>query len=136
MPLVCAAPLRAGLAPALLTLALWKFRGLGQLAAAPAEPIRLAAGPGIFIHRIYSPKLGSWAHLGQVLDSLREHFWIARVLEWLPVAGGIGLLARSRRGFLLIASWFTAFWLVKGTYFAASIEDASFFRLLMPAAIQ
>jgi hypothetical protein len=123
----------AGLAPALLTLALWKYRGLGQLAAAPVEPVRLAAGPGDLLHRIYSPKVSSWAHLGQVLDSLREHFWAARVLEWLPVAGAIGLLARSRRGFLLIATWFTAFWLIKGSYFAASIEDASFFRLLMPA---
>jgi hypothetical protein len=123
----------AGLAPAVLTLALWKFRGLGQLAAAPVEPLRLAVGPGDLLHRIYSPKLSSWAHLGQVLDSLREHFWIARVLEWVPVAGSLGLLARSRRGFLLIATWFTAFWLIKGTYFAASIEDASFFRLLMPA---
>jgi hypothetical protein len=123
----------AGLAPAVLTLALWKFRGLGQLAAAPAEPIRLAAGPLDLIHRIYSPKLGSWAHLGQVLDSLREHFWIARVLEWLPIAGCIGLLARSRRGFLLIGSWFIPFFLIKGTYFAASVEDASFFRLMMPA---
>jgi hypothetical protein len=54
-------------------------------------------------------------------------------LEWLPVAGCIGLLARSRRGFLLIGTWFTAFLLVKGTYFAASVEDASFFRLMMPA---
>jgi hypothetical protein len=123
----------AGLAPALLTLALWKYRGLGELAAAPAEPVRLAAGPGDLLHRIYSPKLGSWAHLGQVLDSLREHFWVARVIEWLPVAGCIALLARSRRGFVLIASWFVPFFLIKGTYFAASIEDASFFRLLMPA---
>jgi hypothetical protein len=122
-----------GLAPALLTLALWKYRGLGQFAAAPVEPIRLAGGPADLLHRIYSPKLGSWEHLREVLDSLREHFWIARVLEWLPVAGCIGLLARSRRGFLLIGTWFTAFLLVKGTYFAASVEDASFFRLMMPA---
>ena len=35
-----------GLAPALLTLALWKYRGLGELAAAPTEPVRLAAGVG------------------------------------------------------------------------------------------
>ena len=33
----------AGLAPALLTLAIWKFRGLGALAAAPAEPSRQGA---------------------------------------------------------------------------------------------
>jgi hypothetical protein len=122
-----------GLAPALLTLALWKYRGLGELAAAPAEPVRLASGVGDLFNRIHSPSLNSWAHLRQVLDGLREHFWAARVIEWLPVAGCIALLARSRRTFLLIGSWFIVFLLVKGTYIPASIEDASFFRILMPA---
>jgi hypothetical protein len=68
-----------------------------------------------------------------VLDALREHFWVARVIEWLPVAGCIALLARSRRAFLLVGSWFIVFLLAKGTYIPASIEDASFFRILMPA---
>ena len=122
-----------GLLPAVLTLALWKFRGLGELAAAPAEPVQLAAGVGDLIHRIHSPSLNSWAHLRQVLDALREHFWAARVMEWLPVAGSIALLARSRRAFLLVGSWFIVFLLAKGTYIPASIDDASFFRILMPA---
>jgi hypothetical protein len=123
----------AGLAPALLTLALWKFRGLGELAAAPAEPVRLASGVGDLIDRIHSPSLNSWAHLRQVLGGLREHFWVARLMEWLPVAGSIALLARSRRAFLLIGSWFIVFLLAKGTYIPASLDDASFFRILMPA---
>jgi len=123
----------AGLLPAVLTLALWKFRGLGELAAAPAEPIRLAAGIGGLLNRIHSPSQNSWAHLHQVLNALREHFWAARVMEWLPVAGSIAFLARSRRAFLLVGSWFTVFLLAKGTYIPASIDDASFFRILMPA---
>jgi len=122
-----------GLAPAVLTLALWKYRGLGELAAAPGEPVQLASGVGDLLHRVHSPSLNSWAHLHQVLDALREHFWASRVMEWLPVAGCIALLARSRRAFLLIGSWFIVFLLAKGTYIPASIEDASFFRILMPA---
>src|SRR5207253_896938 len=70
----------AGLAPALLTLAVWKYRGLGALAAAPAEPIRLASGVGGLLDRIHPPSQNSWAHLHQVLLALREHFWIMRVL--------------------------------------------------------
>jgi hypothetical protein len=123
----------AGLAPTLLTLAIWKYRGLGELAAAPAEPMRLAAGPGDLLRRIHQPKLNSWAHLHQVLLGFREHFWIARVIEWLPLAGLVALLARSRRGLLLVGAWFAVYLLAKGTYIPASLDDASFFRILMPA---
>jgi hypothetical protein len=126
-------PFAAGLAPAVLTLALWKYRGLGELAAAPAQPVRLAGGVGDLLHRIHRPSLNSWEHLHQVLLGLREHFWAARVIEWLPLAGLAALLVRSRRGFLLVGSWFVAYLLAKGTYIPASVEDASFFRILMPA---
>jgi hypothetical protein len=126
-------PFAAGLAPTLLTLALWKYRGLGELAAAPAAPVRLAGGVGSLLDRIHNPELNSYAHFRAVLDSLREHFWAARVIEWLPVAGAIGLLARSRRGFLLVATWFAVFVVTKATYVPASVEDASFWRILMPA---
>jgi hypothetical protein len=123
----------AGLAPSLLTLALWKYRGLGELAAAPPQPLRLASGPGDLLRRIHQPKLNSWAHLHQVLLGFREHFWIARVIEWLPIAGLIGLLARSRRGLLLVGSWFVVYVLAKATYIPASIDDASFFRIMLPS---
>jgi hypothetical protein len=122
-----------GLAPALLTLALWKYRGLGELAAAPAEQVRVAAGVDSLLHRIHNPELNSWQHLHNVFLALREHFWVARVMEWLPVAGAIGLLARSWRALLLIGSWFAIFLLVKGTYVQASVEDASFWRIMMPS---
>jgi hypothetical protein len=122
----------AGLAPSLLTLALWKYRGLGELAAAPARPLRLASGPNL-LQRIHAPKLNSWDHLHQVLLGFREHFWISRVIEWLPLAGLVALLARSRRGLLLIGGWFVVYLLAKGTYIPASLDDASFFRIMMPA---
>jgi hypothetical protein len=126
-------PFALALAPAVLTLALWKYRGLGQLAAAPAEPMPLAGGVGGLGRRIYNPDLNSWHHLHQVLLALREHFWAPRVMEWLPLAGLVALLLRSRRGFLLLAPWFIAYLLTKGTYDPASVDDASFWRIMMPA---
>ena len=123
----------AGLAPSLLALLVWKYRGLGEFAAAPAQPVRLASGPGDLLRRIHGPKLNSWEHLHQVLLGFREHFWISRVIEWLPVGGLVGLLARSRRGLLLVGTWFVVYLLVKGTYIPASIDDASFFRIMLPA---
>ena len=126
-------PFAAALAPALLTLAIWKYRGLGELAAVPAEPIRLAGGIGGLLDRVHNPELNSYEHFREVLRALREHFWAARVMELLPVAGAIGLLARSRRGFLLVSTWFAVFVVAKATYVPASVEDASFWRIMMPA---
>ena len=122
-----------GLVPALLTLAVWKYRGLGALAATPEQPLRLASGVGGLIDRIHAPGLNSWAHLHQVMLALREHFWVARVIEWLPIAGLVALLTRSRRAFLLVGAWFAVYVLLKATYIPASVEDASFWRILMPA---
>jgi hypothetical protein len=127
-----AVPFALALAPALLTLALWKYRGLGELAATPSPSVRLAGGVGDLFNRINGTQLNSWGHLHDVLLALREHFWIARVIEWLPVAGVLALLTRSRRGFLLVAVWFAAYLLIKGTYIPASVDDASFFRIVMP----
>jgi hypothetical protein len=54
-------------------------------------------------------------------------------MEWLPVAGTIALFARSRRAFLLVGAWFAIFVVAKATYVPASVEDASFWRILMPS---
>jgi hypothetical protein len=126
-------PFAAGLAPALLTLAIWKYRGLGELAAAPAEPIRLAGGAGGLLDRIHRSDLNSMDHLRLVLDGFREHFWASRVIVWLPAAGLVALALRSWRALVLVGSWFAVYVAVKGTYLLASLDDASFFRLLMPA---
>jgi 4-amino-4-deoxy-L-arabinose transferase-like glycosyltransferase len=126
-------PFVAGIAPIILTLAFWKYRGLGHLGATQPEPIRLAGGVGDFLRRIHNPSANSWAHFHANLTAIREHFWVARVLEWLPVAGSIALLARSRRIFWLIVPWFAAFLAIKGSYEDARMDDASFFRILLPA---
>jgi len=126
-------PFAVALAPALLTLAVWKYRGLGELAATPAEPVRLAGGVGGLVDRIHNSELNNFGHLHDVLLGFREHFWISRVIEWLPIGGTVALLIRSRRAFVVIGPWFIAYLLAKGTYVGASIDDASFFRLFMPA---
>ena len=126
-------PFLLGLAPVLATLALWKYRGLGHLGATNAEPVRLASGVGDLLRRIHNPDANSWSHFYANLTAIREHFWVARVLEWLPIAGAIALLARSRRGAMLIVPWFATFLAIKGSYFQARMDDASFFRILLPA---
>lgn len=128
-----ALPFVLGLAPVLATLALWKYRGLGHLGATNDEPVRLASGVGDLLRRIHNPDANSWSHFYANVTAIREHFWVARVLEWLPLAGAIALFARSRRGWLLIVPWFAAFLAIKGSYFQARMDDASFFRILLPA---
>ena len=126
-------PFALGLAPLVMTLAFWKYRGLGHLAATNDEPVRLASGVGDLWRRIHNPDANSWSQFHANITAIREHFWVARVLEWLPVAGAVALFARSRRAFLLIVPWFAAFLAIKGSYFDARMDDASFFRILLPA---
>lgn len=128
-----ALPFVIGLAPVLLTLALWKYRGLGQLGTSGPEPVRLAGGIDDFLRRVHNPETNSWAHFKANIDALREHFWVTRVLEYVPIAGAIALLVRSRSAFLLIGTWFFAFLAIKGSYHEAQVDNASFFRILLPA---
>ena len=134
-----AAAFAAALAPALVALALWKERGLGQvpLLGAPAgRPTASGAdavdGPlaGLNLHKYINL---DWNRFLTNLDLLREHFWSARLIEWLVIAGLIGLARRSRAALLLVGGTFAAFVVVKGTYPNASVEDSSFFRIMMPA---
>jgi hypothetical protein len=129
----------AGMAPALAALAVWKERGLGRIPAFGNSfaPHRLASGTtgaepvaGIDFGRYVRL---DWSHLGNNIDLLREHFWSGRVLQWLVIAGLIGLARRSMTAFLLVGGWIAAFIVVKGTYVHASVEDSSIFRIMMPA---
>jgi hypothetical protein len=134
-----AAWILAGLAPALVTLTLWKARGLGHVPIAlPFGTARVAAGSlglplglGLNLHQYLNL---DWHHFQQELDALQEHFWSLRVIEWLVFAGLIGLARRSLRAMLLVGGWFGAFVVVKGTYVHGSFADASLLRLLIPAA--
>lgn len=127
----------AGIAPAVITLTAWKWRGDGYLPISNAyRSVRLATGAastpvlGLNLHRYLNV---DWSHFGTNLDLLREHFWSGRLLQWLAVAGAVGLALRSSRAFLLIVGWFASYLVIRWTRPDASIEDASLLRLMIPS---
>jgi hypothetical protein len=127
------------LLPGVIVLALWKQRGLGQLPAFASyggDGQLAALGPNVPLGSLFTPfhKYVSldWHHLQQNIDGVREFFWAVRPLEWVPLAGLIAIGRRSWPKGLLVFGWFATFLLIKGTDSKASVEDASFFRLLMP----
>jgi hypothetical protein len=136
-----------GLVPSVLALSLWKARGEGHVPIlSHAEPIRrLALGGleplvgigGLNVHRYLSP---DWGYFTSQLDGLREHFWSARVLEWIALAGLIGLFRRSRPAGFLFGGWFFATVFVKWTSSShgATIDNSDLLRQTIstiPAAL-
>jgi hypothetical protein len=120
--------------PSVLVLALWKYRGLGEVPALTLEQAHLAAGsgiPSVDLDRYLELDLDHWR--GQ-MNELREYFWSPRVAQWAPFAGLLAVL-RVRRGAIaaLLAGWLAAFIVIKGFSPRASIETNTFWRLLMPA---
>jgi hypothetical protein len=132
-----AAYVLAGLTPALVTLALWKYRGLGNLPLLQSqEAVRLAAGTHsqlVAFNPLHKYVHFDWHHLDLQIQAIKEHFWSARVIEWLVIAGLVGLARRSIGAALVVGGWFAAFVITKGTYQYASIDDASIFRIMMPS---
>jgi hypothetical protein len=125
-----------GLAPAVLTLALWKWRGYGYLplirrGIPPARPVAASSDPIVAVHLPHYVNF-DWAHFTNQLDLLREHFWSGRLIEWLVIAGLIGVGRRSRPAVALVGGWFVAFAIVKGGYSNADIEDSSLLRIMIP----
>src|SRR5581483_9152659 len=131
--------LAAGLAPGLLTLAVWKARGEGnlpilhsgaagrQLVLAHAAPV---LGFGLHIHRYVHP---SWSYFTAQLHDVEQHFWSVRVLEWLAIAGTIGLLRKSRPLGLLFGGWFWTAIIVKwSTPGHGTIADSDLLRQTIP----
>ena len=128
----------AGITPAAIALAVWKERGLGRLPILNGSaPIShgggLASGVPLLNLNLGKYLHLNWSHFGNNVDLLREHFWSGRVLQWLVIAGIVGLARGSRTAFLLIGAPIAAFVIVKGSYVSASVEDASVFRIMMPA---
>jgi hypothetical protein len=121
--------------PAVVTLALWKSRGLGEIPLFGLGETREAAG-------LQAPAAGinfgdylrlDWQHWQQQMDQLREFFWSPRLAQWAPVAGLLAVARRTPALAALLGGWLAAFLVVKGFAVEASIETGSFFRLLMPA---
>jgi hypothetical protein len=132
-----AAFLAAGVAPALLTLALWKYRGLGYLPlfnSAGAERVALGLHQQLVAYNpLHHYIKFDWHRLNLNLLAIKEHFWSLRIVEWLVIAGLVGLARRSLTAFLVVGGWFAAFVVTKATYPQASVDDASVFRVMMPS---
>jgi hypothetical protein len=129
----------AALLPALVTLTLWKYRGSG-IALLANEPLRLASGvladqfgPPSFLERIRQYVPLDRHQLNNQFLGFREFLWSARVFEFGAVAGAIAVARRSWPKALFLAVWLGAFFLVKGSSPAVTVETGSFWRLLLPA---
>lgn len=123
------------LAPAVITLALWKQRGLGQIPLFSLGAAHEAAGAGSIavqasIDRYTHIDWGVWK---QNMSGLREFFWSARLAQWVPFAGAVAVARRSVPAAGLLLSWTLAYAFVKGSSAVASVETGSFWRLVMPA---
>jgi hypothetical protein len=131
--------------PAVSTLTLWKQRGLGRSplfqSAQPADGGELAVSGFSFPLPPLAPirdwleehvKL-DWGVLHQNLDQLREFFWAVRPLEWIPLAGLLAIGRRSWSKAVFVFGWFALFVVFKGTDPHVLVQDASFWRLMMPS---
>jgi len=128
------------LVPALLTLLVWKYRGTG-ISVLALDPYVLAAAAEPPPH---PTQLTWWEQardfvpldihqLNHQFLGFREYFWSARLLEFIPVAGAIAVARRSVPKAAFFAVWLAAFFVVKGSSPAVSVETATIWRLLMPA---
>lgn len=127
------------LVPTMVTLIVWKQRGLGHLPLfSSAAPVALAAGAHVVTDHVAALNVHKyvkldWTHLQNNLDGIREYFWSNRLVEWIPLAGVLGALRVSRAKGALLGVWLGLFFLIKGSSPLASVDTASFWRLLMPA---
>ncbi|MDX6513072.1 MAG: Dolichyl-phosphate-mannose-protein mannosyltransferase [Gaiellaceae bacterium] len=126
------------LIPFMLTLAVWKYRGLGHLPVITPAPKALALGRDALIAP--TPLLASvgdyikldWSRLGDNLAQFREFFWSPRAIEWVPIAGVLGVARRSIPKAAFLGLWFLLFFVIKGTSPNQSVEGGTFLRLFMP----
>jgi hypothetical protein len=123
----------AAVAPAVVALAIWKYRGYGYMPAFAYQETHSALGPDTLTAPIDKYVNIKWDNIHSNLDGLREFFWSVRVLQWLPFAGAIAIARRSVPLALFFSAWFWAFFIIKGSADEATVESGSFFRFLLPA---
>jgi hypothetical protein len=121
------------LLPTLVSVALWKQRGLGDLPLFAFEETRVAASSTLMAINVDRYLDLDFDVLRQTHAELREWFWSERLLEWLPIAGTVAVARRSLPIAALLGSWFLVFLVLKGTAEQTTVSSGSFFRLLMPA---
>lgn len=126
----------AGLLPALVTLAIWKDRGLGQLPVL-AQPEELMVAGGALIAAAGGVSLDryvdvDWNGLWLNVRQLQEVFWGLRVLEWFLVAGAFAIGRRSVPKATFLLAWLASYLIFKGGADVASMQNGTFFRFVQP----
>ena len=125
----------AGMAPLLLSLAIWKSRGLGSLpifntsATASGASLQVAV-PSLNIGT-YFPF--SWDSMNGNLNQIREYTWSLRLLEWAILAGLLGLWRRSGVAAAAIGGWLAVYFIAKGSRNSNDVVTGTFFRNEIPA---
>lgn len=123
----------AGLIPALVTLALWKERGLGDLPILQPDTVPegddVPAEGGLAIDRYIRV---DWSILWLNLRQLQEVFWGMRVLEWFALAGVFAVGRRSIAKAAFLVAWLGGYVIVKGATDVAAVQDGTFFRFVQP----
>ena len=74
----------------------------------------------------------SWDAFSANMAGLREHLWSNRVLQWLPLAGIIGLARRSLPAAVLAGGWFGGFAVVVGASPDFEVGDGSYLVAFVP----
>ena len=74
----------------------------------------------------------SWDAFSANMAGLREHLWSNRVLQWLPLAGIIGLARRSLPAAALAGGWFAGFAVVVGASPDFEVGDGSYLVAFVP----
>ena len=124
--------------PAVLALALWKEKGLGHLPlfSSSGSGVRIAAGAtaaGLPVAGLPGYLDLNWSNLGANMAQIREFFWSMRLVEWLPLAGLVAVARASLAKAAFLGGWLAAFVFIKGTSGSTGVQNATFWRLLMPA---
>lgn len=124
----------AGTVPALVTLFVWKNRGLGYTPLTSYESVRVAASPSStlagFRPQRYVPL--SWHDLTRAWSDFGEVFRSPTLLVLLVVLGIAGAARHNWRHALFLVLWAGAFLVVKGGSDQASIVTTSYYRLTLP----
>jgi hypothetical protein len=75
----------------------------------------------------------SWDAFSANMAGLREYTWSNRLLQWLPIAGTIGLARRSWPAAALVGGWFGAFVLAEAASADRPVKSGAFFLAFLPA---
>jgi hypothetical protein len=116
-------------AAALLAARRWRESGAYAVALLPGLVALVARDPVLPSF----PDGDVWGNLHDNFLGVQEFFWSVRVLQWLPVAGVIGVARRSIPLALLLGIWFGAYLVALGGDPENTIGGGTFLIVLVPA---